>query len=352
MRALYLLSATLFFVPQTRATITFAPKADVSVTKTFTHKADLEATSVEISFSGMEDDPVVDMNMSWERSQTFTDTYLVSAGGKPTKLRRDFGELEHEVEGNLAVESTGFSAEETSQGDGESALTGQAVVFTRGEEDQVEVEWVKGEGGKDDLLEGLLIEADLLGFLPGKDVSKGDSWDVDGPAFVRLLIPGGSSALELESGGDEFSLEMTVVGLDPLFLSQLEQTLGEVKFCEATATFSGEREVDGVRMAVLELDVELEATCDVSDVMGKMLEDLPGDEVFAELTSCDTLVAIEAMGEMLWNLDAGHVHALELTGDLRIELDRSVEVDSNGQLIEVDLTLELEGSLAVTLQAE
>ena len=53
-----------------------------------------------------------------------------------------------------------------------------------------------------------------------------------------------------------------------------------------------------------------------------------------------------------WNLDAGHVHGLDLKGDLRIEMERGVEVDAGGQEIAVDLVLELEGELGVSLTVE
>tara|TARA_R110002074_G_scaffold290903_2_gene462739 strand:+ start:4317 stop:5381 length:1065 start_codon:yes stop_codon:yes gene_type:complete len=354
MRALYLLPTLLFLVPETATTIRFEPKADVSVTKTFTQKADLEASAVEITLSGMEDDPAIDLSMSWERSHAFTDTYLSSADGKATKLRRKFGDLEHEIQGELAVESMGFNGEESSHAAGESALTGKAVTFTRDADDAdaVEVAWVEGEGGPDELLEGLLVDTDLLGFLPTKDVAVGDSWDVPGDALVRLLVPGGASATELESDGDEASLEMTIVGLNLVFLSQFEETVGESQSCDATATFTGEREVDGVRMAVLKLDVELETARDVSEVMRAFLENLDDEDVTAELTGCDMTVALEATGELLWNLDAGHVHGLDLKGDLRIEMERGVEVDAQGQEITVDLILELEGELTLTLTVE
>lgn len=332
--------------------IQFAPAQGSAVQKTFTQSATLEAASAEIVVPDEEGPIGVELTLEWERELVFTDTFLESADGRPAKLRRAFDSLQHDAEYRVAVEAEGFNDADENVVNGTSDLEGRVVEFTRDGE-QVEVAWADDKEGDDELLAGLALGADLTAFLPKGDVEDGARWDIDGGALYGLLVPSGDLGFELSYEEEERAMEFTAVGLEPAFFSLTEYLVGEPDEADATATYKGTREVDGRRVAVIALSLEVTTKRDATDSMDGLLDRIRGqDGMELTLEKCDLTLSIDAKGELLWDQAAGRVHSFSLEGDLGVALVRAIDIDMGGEIMAISMELELEGTLECTLATE
>ena len=55
---------------------------------------------------------------------------------------------------------------------------------------------------------------------------------------------------------------------------------------------------------------------------------------------------------MTWDLNAGHFHTFEATGDFEMTLDQGMVVNAMGQEMSIEQTLEFSGSLGFDVSAE
>ena len=332
--------------------VQFAPAKGTAVQKTFTQSATLEASTADIVVPDEEGPIDVELTLEWERELVFTDTFLESADGRPAKLRRAFDSLQHDAEYLVAVEAEGFSDEDENGVNGGSELEGRVVEFTR-DGDEVEVDWADDKEGDEQLLAGLTLGADLTALLPDGDVDKGDRWDLDGNVLYELLVPSGDLGFELSFVEEERAMEFTAVGLEPAFFSLAEHLVGEPDDADATATYQGTREVDGRRVAVIALTLEVTTERDATDSMDALLDRIRGQEgMELTLEKCDLALAIEATGELLWDQAAGRVHSFSLEGDLGVALARAIDIDMGGEIMALSMDLELEGTLECALATE
>ena len=148
-------------------------------------------------------------------------------------------------------------------------------------------------------------------FLPAEAVEEGGSWEVDAKAFALVVRPGGD--LHWTSGeGDDPGLE-----LGGQFAENLSGTV--------TATFTGEREVEGAKLGVVRIEADVETH-------GQEGED--GQVV---------KLAFELEGEMLWLLAENRLASCSLTGALEVVIEQNREVDQGGQQFRIEQSTKLAG---------
>jgi len=168
------------------------------------------------------------------------------------------------------------------------------------EQSEHERSWV-GEPGESDLLAELELDCDALGLLPAGPVERGDAWDIEVDAFELLLGPSGD--LHMEPEEDEEDLEREL----------MDQLDGSVR-----GTYRGTREQDGRKLAVIFLEAKLRA--EVEGEPHPSEEDIELEEGEKLGLAQESLkMELECSGELLWDVAAGHMAAVELTGDLLFE---------------------------------
>ena len=206
------------------------------------------------------------------------------------------------------------------------------MVFTwSGEEGEHEVAYAEGEEGDEEDLEGLEEDMDLRGILPDGAVEPGASWDVELGVFDSLMLLGGDVVL---LAGEE---EEELLGGD-----ELEENLDGA----FRATLLELREQDGVRLAALRLEVDVKTWSDE-----EVAEE--GDEEMGEMSGTErTEMAVEAEGELLWDLEHGHALSLALEGTLVMVYAQDVRGSMEGESFEQATSMTFRGPLKLTLEIE
>lgn len=315
--------------------VTFAPKEGSEATKTFRERTELQLESAEMS---MGDQEMPADQLGFEivqgRSVEVTDTYGATANGAPTELRRKFGNVGATIEMDLS----GPDGEpETADIEAEYELTGETVEFAVKDGETVVTFAKDSEDADEELLDGLVVDMDLCEMMRGSEGEaheEGDRWNADPETFLALTRPGGVGFVPFEPADDEHTVGLFVTGLMSC-RDAFANPDGDVELY-----WKGTRDIDGVRCAVLDLDVDLTGATDLTDLMLEdlraCLPELGDDAEFAQV--CEATVSLDGEGELIWNLEANRLHTVEIELDNETIFDISGSVGDDGMEISVILT--------------
>lgn len=307
--------------------LVYAPAAGTTLQRTWRVSYALELEEMSMSFDGeelpaeyMED---MDSTNSREETRIVTDVLEAVADGRATRLVRRFDTLE-------ARDVMTFSGEDDEESESSSPLEGKSVVFSWNDEDEAhEVAYSEGEEGDEEDLDGLEEDMDLRALLPSGEVEPKASWDLAPRVFDSLMALGGDLLEEEE--------EEEIVGGD-----ELEENLDGT----FRATFLELREQDGVRVAVVRLEVDVKTYADEEIAEA-------GDEEMGEMSGTErTEMAVEAEGELLWDLEHGHALALSLEGTLTMVYAQDMRGTMEGESFEQATSMSFRGPLKLTLEIE
>ena len=330
--------------------ISFAPREGSSLTKTFTNTMSFGLDDMSMLMNGEENPmmPEIEMDMDVTSSTTVTDEYVSMGRGRPLVLQRTYDEIGTEMNVEVIVEALGQSQQESPSGAGTSPLEGETVIFTWDDEyDEYKVTFPEDADSDEDLLENLIEDMDLRVLLPDDEVSEGDSWDIPLAGLVDVLSPGGDLKLDIDMDGG-----MGMGGASPEMMSNMREMFGDMLEGQATATFSGTREVDGVTVAVIEIEIEIDTARDMSEFLEGVMGDEIPDGMDFTLDRVDLEFALEATGELLWNIRAGHLHSLELEGEAAIALDMEMGMDFGGQSMSMEMSMEMSGTMESSVSVD
>lgn len=329
--------------------LVFAPTAGSSLTKIFSNSVDFSLDDMTMLMNGEENPmmPQIEMDMVMESVVGITDTYDSVANGKPRKLTRTFDEISTEMDISMVMDMMGQVQEENPTGSGSSDLEGETVVFTWDSDDEEYVVSFAEDEGDEDLLENLVEDMDLRALLPKDEVREGDSWDLPLISLLDILGPGGDLKLNFEMDGQDVG-----GGPPPEMLVDFREMFGEMLEGEATATFAGMTEVDGVSLAVIEIEIEIDTAKDMSELIEELMgEQIPEGMEF-NLDRVDIEFAYEASGQCLWNVRAGHAHSLSLEGEAIIAMDLEINMDFGGQSMVMEMSMEMSGEMTTEMETE
>ncbi|HVS19987.1 MAG TPA: hypothetical protein VMT18_15385 [Planctomycetota bacterium] len=237
------------------------------------------------------------------------DTVGEVADGRPLALRRRW------------VDLGGTGTLTLNPAQGRPKFEDRAVLSSPLRDRQVDFTWIEAEGDwarlwvRDDAEEFWLAEMrgdmDGLGLIPADPVAPGAEWDVPIEGLRGLLAPGGNHLITPRTT-NLFGRNIEVgVGGD------YSEVLGPALAGVARARFEGVREEGGERLAVLRLTVQtLSSIADRTDLWRLSAPPEERNEV-SHLRGALLEYELEAQGEVLWNLDRGHLHAARLSGDER-----------------------------------
>lgn len=317
--ALLLAAVTAAFVaPADSLTFHVEPKS--KLTKTFEFKAKLASENMSITIDGNDMHAGIagpEIEIVDNETIQVTDEYVTVEDGRPTKLVRKFVELGGDTSQSTKMPEESGMEDQEKKGEKESPLDGKTVVFTW-KDDAYTAAWPEDEkNGDDELLENLEGDMDMLGFLPTKGVSKGDTWDLEAKVFNRVTSPGGRLQLraKLEDEDDE----------DEPLQEELEKNIGG----EGKATYKGTREVDGVEVGVIEITAELESHATMNPPQGETTVEY----------------AVTYTGEILWNVKAGRFHSLEIQGEMKLATNTKRSIEFGEESHEMLQKIEFAGTI-------
>lgn len=331
------------------AKIEFAPKAGSSLTKTFVSTTTMEMDDMAMTMNGEPSPMMPDIEMSMEMVATtvVSDEYIALAAGQPKKLSRTYDAVGSELEMDVVMNMMGEEESQSPNGSGSSELEGSTVIFTWNDEDgEYELSFPEGEEGDADLLENLSEDMDYRALLPEGELAEGESYDIDLLGLVDVMAPGGDLKIEMEVDGAQAGM-----GPDPAMMSDFRQFFEDAVEGSATGKFVEMRDVDGTSVAVIELEMEVAASADMSDMAA---EAMGGEELPAEMSidRMDLTMSFEGTGELLWNVAAGHAHSLSLQADLEIGMDMAMGMDMGGQSMDLGMEMAMSGTIKSSMETE
>lgn len=286
MKSLLALSITLFgsVVASERDSaaveLRFAPAEGLVLKKTFTTVSDSESDMSSERGSGS-------TSSTNEMTLVAVDEYA-SDEERVTQLVRRYEEASGKSESSGQFGDREFDASSTST----TELEGATVTFTWDEDDE-QYRAASDEVDADVLAE-LPFDLDFTRLLPEGPVEEGDTWSLGPETYRELMDPYAGVPWDVEaSDGRNFAAADRDESEEPE-----EEEDGELR-----VTFAGLRTVDGVELAVLELEGEIETERSFSHQ-----RDFDGGSVD---TTTDTTEERAIRGEALWDAAAGHLVSFE-----------------------------------------
>ncbi|MEO6711362.1 MAG: hypothetical protein ABI054_00140 [Planctomycetota bacterium] len=258
--------------------------------------------------------PLPDSTITDDENLEFVEETLAAGEGRPAKLSRSFATVENSVtfEGGEDTESTTLK--------NESGLAGKKVVFTWDEDSkEFEAKWAEDEEGDDDLLGDLVEDADFRGWLPGKKTEEGATWTIPASEFNNLQEPSGPMGYRAEGAEEKDEDE----GSNDL----RDNVKGEIN-----ATYKGTREVDGVTVGVIAFEGKLDSQSESEQES----EEGPAVKALTENS-------VEIEGELLWDISAGHFHALKCDSEIKFTTTTSKTLEFGEQSLDVKEIRSFEG---------
>lgn len=340
------LSAGLVALAAPADQVSFHPEEGKELTKVFESRMSLGLEDLLIEVNGEEMDPSM-MGMDFDLdsatlegkiSVEVADTYVKMGDNRPLELLRNFVELAGEFE-------TGFGESKSSE---DEDLVGHTVRFKWDDEAGEYVASYEGEGGDEDQLAKLSEDMDLRALLPSGAVSEGDSWRVAWADNLSLVMPGfdvgslGDLVAEQAAEDEDFPAEA--------FDSVMEQFREIFADASATCTYRGTREVDGKQLGVIGIESEIIGDIDMVSIIEEAIaasgEEMPEGAGFDDFTFD---VSVDLVGELLWDSAAGHVHSMELEGDLNGTVNVEMNVAEQGMEFSLAASVEISGDLGRTV---
>ena len=184
--------------------------------------------------------------------------------------------------------------------------------------------------------------------LPEGELAEGESYDIDLLGLVDVIAPGGD--LKTRHGGRRRPGQHGSGSGGQM--SDFRQFFEDVVEGSATGKFVEMRDVDGTSVAVIEPEMDVSASADMSGHGRRGHgggEELPAD---MSIDRMEMAMTSEGTGELLWNVAAGHAHSLSLQADLEIGMDMAMGMDMGGQSMDLGMEMAMSGSIKSSMETE
>ncbi len=322
--------------------LVFEPQEGASLTRTFREKTELTLESAVMTRDGEEDvADDLELEVTNEREVALIDEVQKIADGRILSLARTYETLDAHT---FESATEGGREPEPMESRGSSELEGAKVLF---EWDETDEEYAArydedSEDHDEDFLEGLEAEVDLGGFLPEGEVSPGDSWEIEPEILAAILRPGGDLTHGLDPIEGRGEQELVILCFCFCLAECGEELEGEVAL-----EYEGRRETDDGELAVISFTVELTSERNVLDSMRTLAERMEVDmPELEEMEEVSVEIELEGKGELLWNVEAGRAHSLELEGELELSFSTTIPRGP----VEATMELQFVGTTEVTVE--
>lgn len=330
----------------------FKPAKDSSLEKEFTTSMDFDLDDFSMVADGQDIGAVMgdfEFSMLMEQMIGVTDSYLEPGEGRPTKLGRSFDKLSNTMSMSFAVMGEG----EDQEFEMESPLEGEKIVFTWNDgEGKYDIAFAEGSSGEEGLLDGLLEDMDLRAFLPVTEVEQDASWDVDIKSLKNVAMPGGVIKFEIQGMENEAEMQEFQEMFGEDFLDRLPDFFKGTCAC----TFKGVREEDGATLANIGVRIAINSATDFSEmileVVDKIAEQQGEEAPEFSFDSCDISLEYEGEGTLVWDVARGTFRSFDVTGDMSMGFDISMDVEAEGESHSVEFSAEISGTYGQKASAE
>ncbi len=326
--------------------VAFHPSAGSSISRLWSVKSDMSLEDMQMTMNGkpMPIQIQMDMEMTNETEVGVTDKFVALREGAPKEMLRSYDKLGSSGSFSMKIANMPEGDKERTVA-AESELQGKTVKFLWNEEEQ-KYDLSFHESDADiALLENLDEDMDVRGVLPGKEVAEGDTWEIDVKSLRWLLMPGGNLKLKPTSSGE--SGEEMMPGMDDM--GDLSEMVGDLLEGKATAEYKGIQEIDGGKYGVIHLTVKIASSNDMTETVQSKLKDLPEQVESMTIESMDVALSSESEGTVLWNLASGHVHSIDMSGKMKMDMDIAMKLGVQGTEMALEQQMSLSGTVAVKL---
>lgn len=341
--------ALLFSSARTGDEITFHPPEGATVRRSVSVNGDFQLDDLSIVVDGQDMGQALgafEMSMEQRTHIAVLDVFGALADGRPKTLKRTYETLESSV--GMQMSGPVSQSQDTSSS---SALEGETVVFTWDADDGAyDIAFDGGEGDAE-LLEDLTEDMDARALLPAGEVDVDETWEVSLQDLDELAQPGGSLHFRPEdadmSAEDMEMFEEMFSGFGEDVASALEGT--------CTCTYKGRREVDGVQVAEIELDLEVASTISLASLAEEIfakIEEQAGEMPDISLDTAELNIDVEGSGTLLWDVEKGRLHSLLVTGDAVFGVDFALSVEAEGERHSIDASFEMSGTIEHEYETE
>ncbi|MCA8981074.1 MAG: hypothetical protein H6831_09280 [Planctomycetes bacterium] len=311
--------------PETKVAFTVAE--GTSLKKIFTSQLDLELDEMRILRDGQEPDgvPELEMKVTTDLEVVVRDEYLALREGSPRKLRRTFDSIDVGTMMSMEVNLQGQTHNQESPVQAGSELEGETIEFAWNDETkEYDVAFPEEEGDRE-LLVDLCEDMDLRAFLPDREVEIGDEWEIEPRDISTVMAPGG----DLKLVPEELSYDMAGMSGQ---MGELSDWFDEHLEGKVVCRLTDVRAEGETRVAVIAIELTLSNDVDLTEMAQEELDRVempPGaGEIDVEHMRID--LHIEGEGVLLWDLKAGHFHALDVSTDLEMKMDIGVSLELPG----------------------
>ena len=324
---------------RTADAIAFAVPAGASVEKKFTLEHALTVQTVQLA--GQEAAPLSQqgLEVSSKVEISALDAYRKVEGGRPLELQRLFKNASLHVD-LTTTDATGQKSPDSA--DAESPLQKKSAIFTWVPEEKTYGRYYDDVESLEEYLAGLSEDLDLRCLLPDHAVETGGAWTIEPARLVDVFAPGGDVPFGFVKGGGGTFAHILTAGVGGPLHAVFEGTAkGKVE-----ARWTETREVEGVRLAVVELAIAIETQAEHSAAPGAAsTTDEAADPTTVEHSGIHW--KFDGSGTLLWNLAAGRFESLELVGREEVSSDLTLDIgpDKSRQV------LTMAGSLKVGARA-
>lgn len=323
--------------PEQSSTLRFTAAEGIRLLKTMTWKHELNLDEMGTTRSGSE---LMRENLGGWMSSTlikvYVDEYLSVADGRPQQVRR----LIRNTTGHGKLNLSGDRGRIEERASFKSPMKGLTLLLT----------WIEEEGEyarlydvidhEEELLQEVTGDVDFIYMLPQGEVAEGDTWELDMDDMRLLLAPGGNLASKpTEEGAFPRTMEVGVGG-------DFADLLGKRISGNATATYGGELVVDGRRLGVIDLALNVATKRDRTGVYRSGMEQGERAEA-SQLKHVNVVYTLVGTGQLLWDLDAGHYDSFELEGHEAFRTEVVKMRSEGGELVEVSQVVAFSGSLTL-----
>lgn len=327
----------------------FGVPAETVLDKSFSTKVEMSLTEVRMVQNGQEIDPSqmgMEITIVSTADYNWLDTYgEARENGAPKTLSRQFVDLSNSAS---VSQSTIMGSQDIDVGS-QSELTDQLVNFTWDADSEEYVASFPEDSKADpELLTDLTMPSDLTFLLPAGEVEVGAEWKADLDKLAELLGPGGD--LKLKPNEDDLPEEARGQTTGTEF--SMAEMLGEVDGV-IVCTYLGTRTEDGFTFAVIQVEIEISASNDMTEMMREQMENSDSVEVGPdmEFNSVDAVLEIDGAGELHWDQRAGHFVAFEFSGEITQVIDVSMSLTMGTQALEIEQAMTMAGSVELNFQS-
>lgn len=269
------------------------------------------------------------------------DRYQECGDGRPLRFERTYTDVGGS--GKVSLQRGPQRRQTEEHALAASPLRDRKVEFTWiGPEEDWARAWSRDDA-EEAWLAGLRGDMDLLALLPPGEVQSGTTWEPPIEAARALLTPGGNHLIT-PSTSNVFgrSIEVGVGG-------DFSDVLGPELSGRLLARYAGERAQDGRRLGVIEIEIQgLRSLCERDEIWRTSM---PPEEKKESSRLLSVLLAytLDAKGELLWDLEAGHFRSLELGGQETFALSVAKEVTDGKSTFERTALSEYSGKMTLKL---